>query len=227
MLLLLAMAFTACKKNNADAAYEALPELPDDLWSQLDTTNMTSANYEVIVLPVRDSMTGVALAPCCGIKREQSLQVTMPYIKCGPLHDFIVADFDDMVAYSARGDHSTADTTSRSHSTWYKLPKSRSSRILNQWVCVTSQGPWNAVLTENRACVGYTPHYSLVVTPYGDIVLKQWTGGIANHPADIGLVSCRHLSTTQMPCGGPSTCDCRSSTCKAPDPCNCGIENDW
>ncbi|MEO5906601.1 MAG: hypothetical protein ABIQ11_07740, partial [Saprospiraceae bacterium] len=149
-------------------------------------------------------------------------------VKCGPLLDFIMADIDNMVLAERRVDRPSAgtDSISSDKATMYKLTKSRSSRFL-QTICVTGNGPWNANLTENRACNNYSPHYSLLVAPYGDLILKQWTGGINDHPADIGLVSCKYLSTLETSCGGPSSCDCRSSICKAPDPCSCAIENEW
>jgi hypothetical protein len=226
-LILIGLFALSCRNDRSAADYEALPELPDEILSQLDTARMATATTNVFVEPVRDTMPGVLLAPCCGIRIERSLQVTMPYTKCGPLLDFIVADFDNMVASRSNFRAGPSDTTA-GNVKMYKLANERFSRgRLGQWVCITSQGPWNAVLTETRSCNGYSPVYSLVIMPYGDVVVKQWTGGIGNHPAAIGLVSCRTLATTETPCGGLSNCECRSTQCKAPDPCNCGIDDEW
>jgi hypothetical protein len=56
----------------------------------------------------------------------------------------------------------------------------------------------------------------------------KWQGGVELHPRNIGLVSCRHVSTNRTLCAGAlSTCDCQSASCPATEPCDCGLQGRW
>ena len=170
------------------------------------------------------------MAPCCDIKRTKSLRVTFPYTKCGPLRDFIVAPIADSVFLD--GGHATGQGVAKgpepARFKAYKLNKLKGGNILDQPVCVTSQGPWNATLIERRACSNYTPHNSLLIDAFGDLLSFEWNGGVELHPPNVGLVSCRRVATTRFLCPGSlSTCDCPSTFCPATDPCDCGLEGEW
>ena len=100
--------------------------------------------------------------------------------------------------------------------------------MLDTIVCFTSDGPWNATLTETRHCVGYTPQDSLIINAFGDVLSFVWNGGPPNHPPAVQLVSCREVGVVRFPCGGISDCTCAfDPPCPADQPCDCGLEGQW
>lgn len=205
------LAGTTCRRPSAADYLASLPDLPPDLVSTLDPATM--ATRVVTTMPVPVLQTPPVAAPCCASNDVKKLQVSYAYTKCAPLRDFIVADISDVRAlFRAR-----AESTKT-----YRL-RELNRTVLDNVICMTSSGPWNATLTEQRSCVGYAPVQSLVVDAYGDLVLFSWNGGTADHPADIGLVSCRQVGTTRFNCG-ISSCQCPSSSCPAADPCECGLQ---
>ena len=168
------------------------------------------------------------MAPCCDMTDLKSLKVTFPYTKCGPLRDFIapITDFIYLVGGDGAGQSVAKGTESARFIANQRntLPKT----ILDQQVCMTSRGPWNATLIETRACSGYGPTQSLVIDAFGDKVSFDWQGGVELHPPNVGLVSCRQVHTLRFPCsGGLSTCDCQSYFCPATETCTCNLEGIW
>ena len=85
------------------------------------------------------------LAPCCSTRDQKSLQVNYPHTKCGPLRDFIVAPIRDAVALF-RSNQPTGKV--------YKLKKLGAKTLLDTYVCMTSQGPWNALLVGDSSMRG-------------------------------------------------------------------------
>ncbi len=219
----------ACKNNRLEHQYEQLQELPNELLSTLDTNTLTTAVASVYVVPTQDT-TKQALAPCCSLKEEKELEVTFTYTRCLPLRDLIFVNLDDLAFSSDRqkSGSSSENTALKSPQTKiYKWEKRKFKSILDQIVCVTSDGPWNATLTESRACNNFSPHQSLRIFPHGELIVFEWNGGVELHPANVGLVSCRRVGTIRSSCGGLSTCDCSSSLCPENDPCECNLSGSW
>jgi hypothetical protein len=205
---------------------EKLPALPAEIAATLDPkTHATKAGGP---RPTPVKATGpLPHAPCCSIKNEKSLKVKVALTKCGPLRDFIVASVLDLVVAlegGAGGGTSVTPTGpagalgSAGNVRAYKLDTVNRTRPWDTWVCMTSDGPWDAIFTEEHNCVNYGSQDTLVVSGWGGLVLYAWNGGPAGHPAEVTVVSCSDLGTTRLPCGGLSTCDCTSSPCQA-QPC--------
>lgn len=209
ILTQLAATLLGCRQQNAEDYAERLPDLPPDLVGTLDPA--TLATRSQASFPPPEKIPAPA-APCCGSTDNKSLRVTFKYTKCGPLRDFLVAPLADAILF--RGGPETTQA--------YRLRKLNAT-VFDRHVCVTSQGPWNATLSEQRSCVGYSPVQSLTINAYGDPVLFVWNGGVEDHPPEVGLVSCRQVSTTQFPCGGLSDCSCPSSSCPSSQPCACTL----
>jgi hypothetical protein len=96
--------------------------------------------------------------------------------------------------------------------------------VLDTIVCVTSDGPWNATLFEDRNCNGYMPQDQLIISAWGDLVPFYWNSGVQNHPPEILLVSCRGIGIFRFPCNVNTLCDCSSSPCAPELPCDCGAQ---
>ncbi len=212
--------FGSCRQSNSTTTdVDRLPELPADIAATIDPQTMATKTAFSNPAPVR--MPDVSLAPCCGSTDTRAVRVKFAYTKCGPLRDFIVAPFGNLnTLASARGPNQPAEHPDLKV---FKLTQFNGKTILDQQVCVTSQGPWSGMLTEDRHCVGYTPQQSLVISTSGGPVTFNWSGGVENHPPQVKFVSCRELGTSMYQCNALSTCECISSTCPASQPCSCGI----
>ena len=211
-LCLCAAIGTTCRSRTTSDYLGSLPDLPADLASTLDPATLATRVTPTFPNPVPEPQQ--TAAPCCGSTDVKTLKVSYAYTKCAPLRDFIVADLDDTRVLFRGSPESTKI---------YRLRELNRSK-LDDVVCMNSTGPWAATLTEQRHCGGYTPVQTLLIDAYGDLIPFAWTGAPANHPPDIGLVSCRWLATTSVACGGLSDCTCTSSACQAPDPCDCGLQ---
>jgi len=204
---------------------EKLPTLPADIAATLDPK--TNATKTAGPPPVPVKATGpLPHAPCCSIKDERSLKVNVTLTKCGPLRDFIVAPLSDLVLAREGGGRGAPGGPagalgSGGNIRAYKLNTVNRANVWDTWVCMTSDGPWDATFIEDRNCVNYAPQDSLFVSGWGGLVAYFWNGGPANHPAGITVVSCRDIGTFRLPCGGLSSCDCTSSPCPADQPCPC------
>ena len=87
--------FANCRKPGIEDFAANLAELPKDLDATLDPKTLAtkvSTSY-----PQPEKATGTALAPCCGSTDTKSLKVRFTYTKCGPLRDFLVAKFGDLL----------------------------------------------------------------------------------------------------------------------------------
>lgn len=212
----------SCRRPGINEYVEKLPDLPPDIAATLDAKTLAtkiSASF-----PPPEKEPGTALAPCCGRKDVKSLKVRFPYTKCGPLRDFIVGPIPTVAIDTGQGGGpSGGQGPGQANFKVYRLKRSSPKTVLDQIVCVTSDGPWNATLTEDRFCVGYTPHQTLTINAFGDTVLFVWNGGVQNHPPQVALVSCRQIAVTEFPCGGISDCQCISSTCPPEQPCECSL----
>jgi hypothetical protein len=199
-----------CRRDSAEAYVDRLPDLPPDLAASLDPA--TLATRVPASFPSPEKLP-TAVKPCCDITNTKSLRVTLRHTKCGPLRDFIVAPLGDSVLF-----RSNPGTTQI-----HRL-RALGATVFDQTVCFTSDGPWNATLVERRNCAGYAPVQTLTINAFGEIVTFMWNGGVEGHPAQVGLVSCRLDSDTQIECPGLSECQCLSSTCSPPDPCACNLQ---
>ena len=221
-LLLLA----SCKKPGIEDFAAKLAELPKDLDATLDPKTLAtkvSTSY-----PQPEKEPGTAAAPCCGSTDTKSVKVKYTYTKCGPLRDFIVAKFGDLVFVELERRGAGGQGAVPSGVKAYRRGELNRTSVLDTIVCFTSDGPWNATLIENRHCVGYTPQDTLIISAFGDVVSFVWNGGPANHPPAVQLVSCRRVGVTRFPCGGLSDCSCVSDPpCPADQPCDCGFQGQW
>ncbi|HEY1252219.1 MAG TPA: hypothetical protein VGH97_13625, partial [Thermoanaerobaculia bacterium] len=176
------------------------------------------------------------LAPCCSIKDQKELKVNTTLTVCGPLWNFVLAPIGNLVMareIGGSGDGGGAPggggvagpaagtVASRGNVRLYKLNSTVDrARIWDQWVCLTSTGPFDATFIEDHYCAGYGSQDSLFISAWGQIFAYYWSGGAANHPAGITVTSCNDDGTFRLPCGGLSDCNCMSSPCMNP-PCVC------
>jgi hypothetical protein len=105
----------------------------------------------------------------------------------------------------------------------YKLNTVNRTTVFDTIVCMTSDGPWDAIFQEDRSCNNYQPQDSLLVSGWGGLQSYYWNGGVANHPPQIQLVSCRDIGIFRSSCGGLSNCPCQSTPCPANQPCPCNL----
>ena len=167
-------------------------------------------------------------APCCSSEDKKALKVTYSHTKCGPLRDFIVAPISDTATRSWGAGWVQPGIGSRlGTADWLAHQGNRFSSYLDQIVCMTSKGPWDATLTETRACSGYGPVHTLIINAFGEQVQFNWQGGVEMHPPGIGLVSCRQIHNIRSRCSPHSTCDCLSFFCPPTQSCECSLENQW
>jgi hypothetical protein len=204
---------------------EKLPTLPPDIAATLDPKTNATKTSGPPPAPVKG--TGpLPIAPCCSIKDQKSLKVKVSLTKCAPFRDFVLAPIGDLVMAREIGGGGTpggpaGPRESGANVRAYKLNTVNRADVWNTWVCMTSDGPWDATFIEDRSCVNYSPVDSLFVFGWGGPVAYYWNGGTPNHPAEVSVVSCRDIGTTRLPCGGPGSCDCTSSACPADQPCPC------
>jgi len=217
--------FGNCRHPGIEAFVAKLPELPKDLDATLDPKTLAtkvSTSY-----PPPEKATAAPRAPCCGSTDRKTLKVNFRYTKCGPLRDFIVAPIGDLLLLdSGQGGRGEQSPGPRRFQVYRRGEMNRKT-IWDTTVCVSSEGPWDATLTEERHCIGYTPQDTLVINAFGDVVTFVWNGGPPNHPPSVQLVSCREVGVISFPCGGISDCNCVSSPCPADQPCPCGLEGQW
>ena len=222
---LFAVTFQACDKKTITQQYEKLPELPAELAATLDPKTKSTKIPVFDPTPVEDP--GVAAAPCCSSTDWMEVQVRYPHTKCGPLRDFIVPPLSGVVSTAMRASVAANAGPGQSGTVGdiraFKLSTFQGQTVLDQHVCFNSSGPWSATLSIERRCVGYQPINSLAINAFGDLVLLTWPDGPQNRPPQLQSVSCRLLSISRSQCGRLSSCDCTSSTCKPPDPCNCNL----
>jgi len=205
----------ACRQPSLEERVERLPELPPDIAGTLDSTTLATRTALQFSEPQKlPATTPVAAAPCCSSNETRSLKVNFPYTKCGPFHDLISVDLYDLVL--SQGD------SGGSAPKMYKLREIQGRALSRLHICTSSDGPWDATLTEVRACSPYTPVRTLVISALGDAVVFNWSGS-QPPPANVQIVSCQTLGITKIPCG-ISNCECLSSACQPPASCDCGTE---
>ena len=211
----------ACAESSLEQRVSRLPVLPPDLAATLDPKTQRTKVAPSHPEPKRDP--SIEFAPCCGSQDQKSLVVRIPFTKCGPLRDFIVAPIGDAVILAEKKTAPGGQPSSPPASTTraFRLNAVVSANVLDTIVCVTSEGPWNATLLEDRNCNGYMPVDTLVITAWDDLYSYVWNGGVKKHPADIALVSCREKGLFRYGCSLTSSCDCSSDECPPEQPCDC------
>jgi hypothetical protein len=215
LCLLFLLFLSGCRPRNVDEYVAELPELPPDVAATLDANTLTTPTGTEFKSPEPLPVPPVA-APCCSSSETRRLKVNFPYTKCGSPGDIFGAQFDLASAALKRSDSSDAKPK------LYKLAEFRGKTLPRINICISSQGPWDAVLTETRACSPYTPVYSLTFSAFGDAVVFNWTGS-QSPPANVQVVSCRTLGTIRTPCG-ISSCTCTSEPCTVDASCQCSLE---
>jgi hypothetical protein len=206
---------------------ESLPELPQEIAATLDPK--TLATKVSVTLPAPEiTEPGTALAPCCGSKDLSSLKVRYAYTKCGLLRDFILAPFRNLLL-SEKGGPGGETGGQTGDFKAYKLSQFNRRPVLDQTICVTSKGPWNATLAEDKSCSNSAASVqTLLIDAFGNLVQFVWVGGVEFHPPEVELVSCRADLTYRFSCKGHSTCPCESiPPCAEDQPCDCGIAGQW
>ena len=233
-VVVLALFYSGCKAPYTDTTadreladrLEKLPALPMDIEATLDPR--TRATKTIGFPPEPEKLASpLAHAPCCSIRDQKQLKVSVTLTKCGPMRDFVLAPISDLVlaresggtgvAPSGPNDPSKSESTTRV----YKLNTVNRASVWDTTICVTSEGPWDATFIEERHCANYAPQDSLFVSAWGTLYTYYWNGGTTNHPPEISVVACRDTGTFRSPCGALGTCNCTSSPCPADQPCAC------
>ncbi len=196
-----------CRPKSVEDQVAALPELPPELAATLDPKTLAT---KVVSVSTPETPTGEILAPCCSTTETRSLQVRFRYIKCGPL-DHVVDLEDGVLSQERRGSAKPQ---------LYRLTRLPGLEIPLAF-CRSSDGPWNAILTEYRGCNSPASR-TLIIAAFGDAKAFTWVG-TQTPPANVAVLACRRESTVESPCGG-SSCQCSTTTCPADDPCECPLE---
>jgi hypothetical protein len=204
---LLLLLLVSCRKESAEEWVAKLPELPPEIAATLNPETLATRVVRQIEPP--EAPPKALLAPCCSSTEVRRLKVRFRYTKC-----VLPAHFFDLVL--------TLDGSGSVKPQMHKLSGLRGRRLTLTRFCQTSDGPWDAVLTETRACSPVTPRRTLVISALGDAVHFEW-GGSQNPPANIQVLECREESDIRSPCG-ISGCDCPSTTCSAGQQCPCPLE---
>lgn len=223
LIVLSLLVLSNCRRSGIEDYVARLPDLPQDIAATLDPKTMATKISTTYLPPEKEL---VAHAPCCGSTNTSYLKVNFTYTQCGPLRDFIVAPVGAFLLSADSGQRGGGQPAVP-HFKVYKRRRVGIKTAFDQIVCMTSRGPWNATLVENRHCGDYTPQHTLTINAYGDVVSRTWNGGVENHPADVQLVSCRQIATTRISCGGLSGCQCPSSFCPTDQSCDCNLEGQW
>src|SRR5262245_44368461 len=209
---------------------EKLPTRPAALAATLDPkTNATKIGSPPLA-PVK-ATAPLPHLPCCSIKDEKSLKVKVTLTRCAPFLEWIAVPVKDLVLAReggggggggggaaaggpVGGQGSLGDVRA------FKLNTVDRANVWGTIVCMTSDGPWDATFIEERQCTIPTPHDALYVSGWAGLVGFHWNGGVENHPAEVTVVSCNNVGTTQFNCG-ISTCDCSSNSCPPGQQCPC------
>lgn len=233
-VVLLALFYSGCKAPHTDTTadrelsdrLEKLPALPMDIEATLDPRTRATKTIGFPLEPEKLA-SPLAHAPCCSIRDQKQLKVSVTLTKCGPMRDFVLAPISDLVlaresggtgvAPSGPNDPSKSESTTRV----YKLNTVNRASVWDTTICVTSEGPWDATFIEERHCANYAPQDSLFVSAWGTLYTYYWNGGTTNHPPEVSVVACRDTGTYRSPCGALGTCNCTSNPCPADQPCAC------
>jgi hypothetical protein len=209
---------SSCRQPSVEQRVERLPDLPQELAATLDSTALSTKTVVQFSEPQKlPETTPAAAAPCCSSNETRSLKVNFPYTKCGPFPDLISVDLRDLVLYQGDSGGGGGDAPKM-----YKLREIQGRALPRLHICVSGNGPWDAMLTENRACSPYTPVYTLAISAFGDAVVFNWSGS-QTPPSNVQIVSCNTLGVVRTPCG-ISNCQCVSSSCQPPSNCDCGTQ---
>ncbi|MGH9361148.1 MAG: hypothetical protein ACRD2T_04470 [Thermoanaerobaculia bacterium] len=211
-VVLLVLVLAHCRPKSIEDQVAALPELPPEIAATLDPDTMATKVVSGVGPP--ETATGAILVPCCSSTETRQLKVRFRYTKCGPLADLF--DLEFVVLTQGRAGSAKPEM--------HKLTEFRGRTLPFPHLCRSSDGPWNAILTEKRGCANPTPSRSLAISAFGDVISFTW-GGPQSPPANVQVVACRKESFIRLLCPGSiSTCDCSSSSCSAGQDCPCPLE---
>ncbi len=204
----LVLVLAHCQPKSLEDQVAALPELPTEIAATLDPDTLATKVVSGIGPP--ETTTGEVLEPCCSSTETRRLEVRFRYIKCSSLDH--VVDLGQLVLSQERRGTAKLET--------YKLTELQ-GRTIPLALCRVSNGPWNAILTEQRGCNSKTVR-NLFIAAFDDTVLFTWVG-TQSPPANVAVVACRTESVVGSPCGLKG-CDCPSTVCPAGDPCSCPLQ---
>jgi hypothetical protein len=203
-----------CRTSNPGDLAEGLPDLPPEIARTIDPKTMATkaplSSLSSILQPLGDT----ARCPRCGSRSVDHLLVNYSYTRCGNYRDILRPPVSEVEFREERASLKR-----------YKLKELNGRRFPDIQVCITSQGPWNAMLTENRSCSGScAPTYDLTISALGNVISFYWANGIDNHPPDVYPVSCRIVSRTRTQCGMSGQC-CSPGECygECSQNCECGV----
>lgn len=213
-VVLLVLPLAHCRPKSVEDQVAALPELPPEIAATLDPDTMGTKIVSGVGPP--ETATAALLVPCCSSTETRKLKVRFRHTKCGPPGDFLVTAFGELVL--------TQDRPGTPKPTLHRLTELRGQQLARVNICFTSDGPWNAVLTENRGCKSPAPIRDLTISAFGDAIHFRW-GGPQSPPANVQVVACRAESFNRFLCPGAlSTCDCLSESCQVGADCPCPLE---
>lgn len=205
---------SGCQPKSLEERVASLPELPAEIADTLDAETLATKTVAE-TKPPETTPALIAAGPCCSISETRRLKVRFPFTKCGSPFDLF--DLGGLVL--TQGDRPAGAKPPELH----RLTELRGRRLARLNLCVSSQGPWNAVLKENRACSPFTPVRTLTISALGDIIVFTWSG-FQSPPANVQVVSCRTEGIIRTFCGELSTCDCSSAPCTVEAECQCPLQ---
>jgi len=205
---------SGCQPKSIEERVASLPELPPAIADTLDPE--TLATKTVSELRPSDKVPApVAAGPCCSISETRRLKVMFPYTKCGAPFDFF--DLGELVLSQDRPAGAKPPEL-------HRLTTFRGRQLTRVNLCFSSQGPWNAVFKENRACSPFTPVRTLTISAFGDAIPFTWSG-FQSPPANVQVVGCRTEGILRGFCPNAlSTCECPSAPCTVEASCQCPLQ---
>lgn len=122
---------------------------------RIDARSENPGNQDSGLSPGARARPRLSVGACCGSQERKTYQVRLPLTKCGPLRDFIVASIgagfssiDPGRRTGRNGRDPRGGGGPGSNVRIYKRNTVNRMSVLDTIVCVTSDGLWNATLTE-------------------------------------------------------------------------------
>lgn len=197
----LVLVLAHCQPRSVEDQVAALPELPAEIAATLDPNTLAT---KVVSGIGPQETTGEVLEPCCSNTETRRLEVRFRYIKCSALDH--VVDLGQLVLSQEPELHKLTQLQGR------EVPLA---------LCRSSNGPWNAILTEQRGCNSPAIR-NLIIAAFDDTVVFTWVGA-QSPPANVQVLACRKVSVMGSRCGLEG-CQCPSMACPDSDPCTCPLE---
>ncbi len=207
---------SGCRTDKIHESIEGLPDLPPPIAQTLDPQTLAT-KAPLVNLPILQPFDDPARCPPCGSKVVTQLQVNYLYTRCGSYRDILSPPASSV---EFRGDQINLKR--------YRLKELNGQRFSDIQVCISSQGPWNALLTESRACSGTCAlSHELVISAFNNLIKFEWIGEVEDHPTDVQVLSCRRVSRHRTPCGMSGQCCTTPGECYGQCTQNCVCSVPW